>query len=128
SVNANLGCLNSLPYLREEAAEADPDEIASWVLTMTQGRDRGRMNSALAKVAVKTWSTIAVVSSNISIREIVINARKDNAARLARTWEMYMKSPLSQSQAQQLFRPFLANYGHAGPIYIQHVVSNLDEI
>lgn len=128
AVNANLGCLNSLPYIREEGSEGDPEELASWVLTMTQGRERGRLTSALTKAPIRTWSTIAILSSNTSIREIVINTRKDNAARLARTWEQDMHLPLSQEDATRLFRDLQSNYGLAGPIYIDYCTKNQEAI
>lgn len=128
AVNAAMGCLNSLPYIREEAAEADAEMVASWVLTMTQGRERGRLTSALANAPIRTWSTIAVISSNTSIHEIVVNTRKDNAARLARTWELDMRLPMSQEEAMQLFRPLRTNFGLAGPIYIEYIVKHRSEV
>lgn len=128
SVNGGMGYLNSLPYCREEASEKEAEEISSWVLTMTQGRERGRMTQSLNIAHIKTWSTVAVISSNISIREIVTNTRKDNAARLARVWEQNVILPIPQDQASQIFGPLRRNYGHAGPIYIQYLVSHYEEV
>lgn len=128
SVNGGMGYLNSLPYCREEFAEKDAEEISTWVLTMTQGRERGRLSSNLNMAHVRTWSTIAITSSNMSIREIVATTRKDNAARLARVWEQPVTLPISQELATKIFSPLRNNFGHAGPLYIKHIAENYDEV
>jgi len=122
-----MGLFNALPYCKEEATEAPPAELASWALTVTQGREKGRMNKQLGINTPRTWNTVAITSSNTSLREVIRNERMDNAARLARVWEQEMDLPMDQMEALRLFAPMKNNYGHAGPIYIRHIVENYDE-
>lgn len=124
SVNKSIGVLNSLPYCKEEVTETDAEELAQWALAITQGREKGRMTASGGLAQAATWSTIALTSANMSLREKIAAQRQDNRARLARIWEQEIELPVSQDEARQMFRPLQSNYGLAMPVYIQHVMGN----
>lgn len=128
SVGKTMGLFNSLPYCKEEATDTDVQELASWALTVSQGREKGRMNQNLGISPASTWSTIGCTSGNLSLRERVATARQDNAARLARIWEQELALPIDQTEASRLFAPLRNNYGVAGPIYVRYLVDNHDHV
>ncbi len=128
SVGGMMGVLKNLPYLREEATERNAEDLATWSLSVTHGRERGRLSSNLANAQVRTWATIAVTSANASLREAIITQRMDSPARLARVWEQEMELPFTQAEANKLFGDMSTNFGLAGPIYIRHCVEEYEII
>lgn len=126
SIGGMMGALKNLPYLREETTERDAEQLAAWALSVTHGRERGRLSATLANAQVRTWATIAVTSANASLRETIVTQRMDSPARLARVWEQEMSLPFSQAEATALFGAMSSNYGLAGPIYVKYLVENFD--
>lgn len=124
SVGKTMGLFNSLPYCKEEVTDGDAQELATWALTVSQGREKGRMNQNLGIATASTWSTIGITSGNLSLRELIAAARQDSAARLARVYEQDVELPISQHEASRLFSPLRYNYGVAGPVYIRYLVDN----
>lgn len=127
-----LGVYNNLPYTIDEMTNMSDGEFSNLAYSVSQGKGKERMKSSSNELRLNltTWQTIAVCSSNASFYQ-KLGAKKMGAdGEMMRLLEYSIsKVPaIDQAEAKQMFDfQLLDNYGHAGPIYIQWLVENLEE-
>lgn len=112
-----IGVLHNLPVVAEEFSfGATPDAAAAMIRIFTDGRERGRLNSA-GEVAREphTWSTAFITSSNISVQDSAL-ASATGRAMASRVLEVPL---LKRHQTTPIIRSFETNFGWAGPKFLR---------
>lgn len=118
-----MSLLSSLPMTIDEATKIDPDFLGDFVYTVTQGRDKARLNRSATEMAPRTWALPAVMSTNISLATKLANAGYSSDAQMLRLFEIEV--PVSKvfsdgSDAGRDIHRFLSsNYGLVGREYIK---------
>lgn len=127
---SRLGVYNSLPIVIDEMSNIDPNELSDLVYRVTQGRDKVRLTErSKEKENLNHWQTLAVVTCNEpGMVEKLTHAKTDASAEISRVFE-YRVSPhpkVNSRLATALYNVFTENYGHAGAMYIKHIVATQD--
>jgi len=127
---SRLGLYGSLPLYLDEISNIDGSELSDLLYRVTQGRDKARLNrSAQEKAVLNSWNTVALCSSNHSLIDKLSNLKSDASAEINRIMEIPCApiAAFGREQATPCYRQFHANYGTAGPVYVQYLVDHQDE-
>ena len=125
---------HNLPLYLDELTEAKPAELSNLAYQLTGGRQRGRMASGgnAERYRGDAWKLLAVTTGNTSIIERVSMAKAMPKAEAQRILEVKVERIFDESKDKKIQDDFLAavnnNYGHAGKIYTQYVMNNLDVV
>jgi len=125
---------HSLPLYMDELTNMKGPEFSSLAYQITGGRQRGRMsaNSNVERQRGKPWRLICVSSANASMIEKISMVKAMPTAEAQRVLECRVKNLKSiledKSETDRLAEEVEVNYGHAGKIYIQYVMNNLEEV
>ena len=125
-----IGVLNNLPVTLDEITNMDEEKASQLAYAITQGRTKLRMSSKSNKIRENTlpWNTILTTTGNSSLSDKIASRSKSPDGELARVFEMRMNSASAQQSRDARYDEINKNYGHAGPIYVQHIVKYKDEV
>lgn len=123
-----LGVLNNLPGFIDEITNISAEALSELVYDISQCRGKHRMKSQSNELRENeaTWNMMVTSTSNASVRDKLKKAKHNPAGELARVIE-YTISPenmLPKAEADEIFGKIYSNYGHAGIIYLDYLVSN----
>lgn len=127
-----LGVYNNLPYTVDEMTNTTPQDFSTLAYNITQGRgkDRVRGSSNELRANFTTWQTMALCSSNASFYEKMAAAKASADGELMRLieYKIDQSDAIDTTHAKEMFdHQLLRNYGHAGLVYAQWLVNNLEQ-
>jgi hypothetical protein len=127
-----LGVMNNLPNTIDEITNTSPMEFSDLSYSISQGRGKNKMRGSVneERVNLTSWQGITLTSSNASFYQ-KLGAAKDSpdgeSMRLLE-YEIKPNSLIDVQVGKQMFDHQLReNYGHAGEIYAQWLVNNLED-
>lgn len=128
-----LGVHNNLPFTADEITNMLAQDFSTLAYSITQGRgkDRVKASSNELRVNVTSWQTIALCSSNSSFYEKMPSYKTSADAELMRLVEYKIEknSAIETMFGKEMFdHQLMHNYGHAGLIYAEWVLNNLEEV
>jgi hypothetical protein len=130
-----LGMMNNLCFTVDEMTNTPAKDFSVLAYSMSQGRGKHRVKSQTNELRANYthWSNMSLCSSNSSFYEKLASYKTDADGEIMRLLEYkidYTPSEIIPTDiAKELFdHQLLNNYGHAGPIYAQHLIENLDDI
>ena len=124
---------HNLPFYVDELTNADPKELSDFVYQLSSGRQRNRMTGGanLERSRGEPWALISVTSGNKSVLECISTVKDAPEAEAQRMMECrpikLFDNTLSKALTDKHQTKAKSVYGHAGPIYIQWVINNIDE-
>lgn len=124
SKGLTLAAMGNLLVVYDEMGFRDPVIVRDFVIDFTNGRDRMRGQSdGTIKHTPASWQTIMVVTSNMSIVDMVEAAGGTDAPGF-RVLEFPGALPANVQHAQgdRIKRDLEANSGHAGDAYLRYLV------
>ena len=127
-----LGVLNNLPNTIDEITNLSGMEFSDLAYGISQGRGKDRMNGTTNTLRINNtkWQGITLCSANASFYEKLGAAKNTPEGESMRLLE-YKIEPnkvIDVETGKQMFDHQLReNYGHAGDIYVQWLVNNLEE-
>ena len=127
-----LGVMNNFANTIDEITNTSPMEFSDLAYSISQGRGKDRMRSQSNELRVNNtkWQGITLCSSNASFYE-KLGAAKDSPDGESMRLLEYQIEPtnsISVAEGKLMFDHLLQeNYGHAGPIYAEWLVKNLEE-
>lgn len=124
-----LGLYGSLPLYIDEISNIEGQELSDLVYKITQGRDKGRLSrSGTERAMINAWSTIAVASSNHSLVDKLSALKTDASAEMNRILEIdaFAVKGFDRRESTEVYHTFRANYGLAGPVFIDYVTNHQD--
>ena len=125
---------HNLPLYMDELTNSSANELSNLAYQLTGGRQRGRMTSGgnAERYRGDAWKLLSVTTGNTSIIERVSMTKAMPKAEAQRILEVKVDrlfSDAEDKEEQDIFSADLNNhYGHAGKVYIQYVISNLDAV
>jgi len=127
-----LGIMNNLPFTIDEMTNSTDKELSALSYSMSQGRAKNRMKASGNELRLNTttWQTISVSSANVAFYEkLQLNKnRPDGEMMRLMEYKIDYTSSIPTDFAKEMFdHQLLENYGHAGIIYAQWLVNNLEE-
>lgn len=127
-----LGVMNNLPNTIDEITNTTPLEFSDLSYSISQGRGKNRMKASSNEMRMNntTWQGITLASSNASFYE-KLGAAKDSPDGESMRLLEYVIAPsdaIDVAEGKQMFdHQLFENYGHAGEIYAQWLVNNLED-
>lgn len=126
-----IGKLQNLPVAIDEFLSRENMNISNMCRTITQGSQGGRMaSSGVKQYEGYKWATIALGSSNESaLARLQLKSANDSGGAV-RIFEMEFPAldPQARLKAQTLFTGLKDNYGHAGVLFVRHIVKHAKTI
>lgn len=129
-----MGNLHSLPlimdevtYKTREMSGGDPDWVGKFLLDLTIGKSKERMESNTTRERRNTvrWSTLCLFGSNSSMVDALTSRSYTTNGELQRLLEIEMHSKLTFAEDEgSLFNTIFSNYGVAGQVYLRWLVAN----
>ena len=128
-----MGVYNNLLFTVDEITNTPPQEFSNLAYAMSQGRGANRAKASANELRTNTttWATISLCSSNASFYEKLGVAKNSPDGEMMRLLEYQIEpnSIIDPAVAKKMFDHQLKeNYGHAGLIYAQYLVDNLEEV
>ena len=127
-----MGVLNGIAMTLDEMTNTKPEEMSVLLYGSTQGRARDRMKAGenAERHNDVTWKGNSIWSSNTSIEDRLGIIKFDPQGEMARVIEIHLRTPVPDDVlgAQKVFNQLEDNYGHAGPLFISFVVSNIEYV
>jgi hypothetical protein len=125
--------MHSLPTGIDEITNMAPKQMSELVYQGTSGQQRGRMSqsSNVERYRGDRWSLLMMYTANTSVVERISMAKAMPKAEAQRVLECRVERIFDSVKDKETTDAFenslLNNYGHAGVIYIQHILKNLSE-
>ena len=127
-----LGVLNNICGTYDEISNIAPEDASNLCLSISQGRERGRLNSdGSSKDVNGTWRMLMATTSNASLYERLGTLKSDAKAEAMRVFEYHIRTEshkMTKHEAEDIFSKLQDNYGHAGEVFMAHVVANQEEV
>ena len=125
---------HNLPLYIDELTNAKAAELSNLAYQLTGGKQRGRMTSGgnAERYRGEAWKLLAVTTANTGIIEMINMVKAMPKAEAQRILEVKVERIFDEVKDKRIQDAFLAdvmgNYGHAGTIFIQHVMNNMDGV
>ena len=134
AMQQRLGLLNSHPLITDEITaknRAAPEWLPEFLLDMTEGRGKERMESGSNKerLNLSTWMTVCLMSSNTHVVDYLTGGRDHSSeGELRRLLEFTFEEELSWEPHEiEIIKSLQHNYGVAGYKLAEYMVNNVDE-
>lgn len=124
----------NLPLYVDELTNAEPKSLSDYVLSISQGQQRGRLEGSANKERFRgdPWALLAVSTGNTSISEKISTVLGDPRAELARILEVHINDFTTMNGAILNTKEFNLlmenNFGHAGLLYMAAIQREKDFI
>ena len=123
---------HNLPMYMDELTNTSGKELSNLAYQLTGGKQRGRMsaNSNVERHRGEAWKLLAVTTGNTSMVERISIIKAMPKAEAQRILECRVsKMHFETKEETDIFSTCLQNnYGHAGKVYIKHVMENMEEV
>jgi len=128
-----MGYMNNLAAAVDEFTKVNADQLHDYLKFMATGRGKNRMDSSgknKERHNDTVFNLISVVSSNKDFRTVVFSENAKASGEMARFLQIRIDEDktLTKEQADEYFELLFDNYGHAGEIFAQWIIANLDSI
>ena len=134
AMQQRLGLLNSHPLITDEITaknRAAPEWLPEFLLDMTEGRGKERMESGSNKerLNLSTWMTVCLMSSNTHVVDYLTGGRDHSSeGELRRLLEFTFEEELSWAPHEiEIIKSLQHNYGVAGYKQVESMVEHADE-
>lgn len=125
-----LGVLNNLPVTIDEITNMDLADCSELIYSITTGRGRNRMEAASNRERRNTtrWSTLGISTGNSFLTDKLAALKSTSDGEQMRLIEIEIPVLQENQQAEELVQLMNQNYGLAGEIYAQYIITHRDEI
>lgn len=126
--------LHNLPFYVDELTNEKSEKLSDLAYQLSSGQQRGRMSggSNLERVRGEPWQFLAVTTGNASVIERISVEKQQPKAEAQRMLEWKASRVFDSTEDKKKTDAFdvaiTENYGHAGIIYIQYVMQNLEKV
>ena len=123
---------HNLPMYMDELTNTSGKELSNLAYQLTGGKQRGRMSASsnTERHRGDSWKLLAVTTGNTSIVERISMIKAMPKAEAQRIMECRVsRIHFDTKEETDVFSSCLQNnYGHAGKVYMQYVMNNIDEV
>ena len=128
-----VGVLNNIAPTMDEVTNAKAEDYSVFLYALSNGKGKERMLSGSNELRENntTWCSITISTSNSSFSEKLSVLKTNPEGELMRLIEypIGLVQAVNNAAAKELFdQTLLNNYGHAGPIFIRYVLSNMERV
>lgn len=129
SIYSYLTAMNGNVAVLDETSAINPEALGRLMFEATLGSGRKAMAGASGQTRdLPPITGLLVTSGNVSLQQLAMTMKGNSEAQVARVFEFNVKRPdLSDGQRYadlKIFEKVYSNYGHAMPVYIEHIVNH----
>jgi hypothetical protein len=123
---------HNFSLLLDEIANTDGKSLSNFALEVTGGKQRNRMKGSVneERARGRPWELLGVTTGNNSLIDVISSFKTDASAEAQRVMEY--RVPVvefdSKEETDRFNEDILANYGHAGKVFVQYVIDHKDEV
>ena len=132
SIINRLGYMNNLATAVDEMSNVDPNALHEFLKFVSTGRGKNRLGNGVNNERTNdtTFNLICVVSSNTDFRTVMFADKAKASGEMARFFQVRVSADTktSKEEADSYFSLLFENYGHAGEIFSQYLIANLDKV
>jgi hypothetical protein len=124
----------NIPAAFDEITNMKPMEMSDLAYQMTGGRQKNRMSSGAntERLRGRPWGLLCTTSANVSLIETVSMSKSMPRAEAMRVLEVradrIFKGSIDKQKTDLFTTMVMENYGHAGPLFVQYVMNNKEEV
>ena len=124
----------NIPAAFDEITNMKPIEMSDLAYQMTGGRQKNRMSSGAntERLRGRPWGLLCTTSANVSLIETVSMSKSMPRAEAMRVLEVradrIFKGSIDKQKTDLFTTMVMENYGHAGPLFVQYVMNNKEEV
>ena len=111
----------------DEVHDKPPEQISKLVHLISQGKGKMRMQSSInaEREQQEIASTLCLMSSNVSLYDLILSKKANASGEIMRLLEYVLVQPsyLTIEVGRSIFNPLHDNYGHAGPVYVDRLLT-----
>ena len=126
SLFARFATHGNLPMTVDEATQMSDKDVADYLYSVSQGRDKARLDKNAAERAPREWALSSTLSTNKPLASKLLTEGNEMGAQLARLLELKVDvSPLfsdSTDFGRKVHRLFTTNYGWAGRLFLAELM------
>lgn len=127
-----MGILNNLCYTQDEITNMPAKTLSDFVYGLSQGKGKDRLTgNAELRRNISTWNQMGVTTSNSPAIDKLgaLKASPDGELMRIIEYTVHPDTVIDVEVGKQGFSiDLMRNYGHAGEVYFQYLVSNLEEV
>lgn len=127
-----MGMMNSIAVTMDEITNITDEDLSAMTYEIPQGRGKHRMESQINRLRLNTtsWNTFAISSSNSSMYDKLFRLKAVADGEVRRLIEIPFSRPawITTQESNPIFDLLPSNYGLAGPVFIQYVLNNKEEV
>lgn len=127
-----LGMVNSLIFTVDEITNEKAEVLSDMAYGFTSGRGKHRMESQSNKMRANhtVWCNITLTSGNASVTDVLQQYKSTADGELRRVLELSVPkyTGATKQEIDAVFGKLNTNFGVAGPIYIEYVMSHIDSV
>lgn len=134
SVLHKIGEIRALPLFWDELkGEQETKKFATTVFTLSQGKEKSRLNARAAQRTPGSWQTLLVAASNESLVDVIEQQTKTTTAGIYRIFEYEIAESrgrwtIDPSDAQRLVSKLNDNYGQIGLEYASFLGNEFNRV
>jgi len=122
----------NLPCYMDELTNTKPQDLSDWAYQLPSGLQRNRMGAKAntERVRGKPWKTLFGTTGNTSMLERISLYKALPKAEAQRILEYRAERVqfATKAETDQFATEVKENFGHAGIVYLQYVMSNLEAV
>ncbi len=121
----------NLPLNMDEVTNTEPKELSQLAYQLTSGTQRGRLQNSVNAERHRgmEWSLTSTSTGNASIVEKISGMKIMPKAEAQRIMEYKAEfSKIDKAETTDFNELLSENYGHAGPIFVNYVITHLQEV
>jgi len=120
AIFGRLRGVHGVPFVLDEASiKGSDNDFSSMVYVVASGKEKARMDSSGKMSQQNTWSGLFISNAEHSLKS---NSKQNTGIEL-RLFELSgIKWTKSAEHADLLKKGILDNYGHAGPVFVAHLI------
>jgi hypothetical protein len=114
----------------DEMTNPTGEVLSEMVYKLSSGQEKIRLNKDSAEMPVGgPWSLISITTANTSMLERIAMDKQDPNAEAQRIMECFFdRVPRPDVDEDRFNKALVGNHGVAGPIFIQYILDNYDEV
>jgi hypothetical protein len=124
-----LGCYKNIPAGYDEMTRVPVEDLQDFLYQITSGQGKDRMEAQTNRLRVNhtNWATAVTITANTSFVDRITSMQSGGEGVLMRLLEVHFeeenRNVLEKEEADRVFNVIKHNYGHAGEIFIKHVMA-----
>lgn len=126
---AKLGCLNNVGAVYDESTQMAGEGLSNLAYSVSQGHGKARLDRHAMLKERQNWAMTLTTTSNSDPHVMLSTYKANSEAEAKRIFVVHLiPNTMTKAAADEAFAPTFDNYGHAGPLVVQHIMKDVEGV